>query len=200
MTNTKLTSLTSAENKEVSQSSHASAKVASDSKKIFRTSHSTYIQGNVAVNEAKQQYPAGHALGSTGIMVSGGPVLTMASNVTQTAFIESPSHLIVSTDALLQNSAENVSRTVCTAASVIHISKKLQGETSGKSEKLESMIRKEEESVMGSEEHTSLKDGVLGLSACKSDGLASKGIACDESLDDKEEKLAQVEHQLLSKR
>ncbi|XP_021920167.1 uncharacterized protein LOC110830068 isoform X2 [Zootermopsis nevadensis] len=200
MTNTKLTSLTSAENKEVSQSSHASAKVASDSKKIFRTSHSTYIQGNVAVNEAKQQYPAGHALGSTGIMVSGGPVLTMASNVTQTAFIESPSHLIVSTDALLQNSAENVSRTVCTAASVIHISKKLQGETSEKSEKLESMIRKEEESVMGSEEHTSLKDGVLGLSACKSDGLASKGIACDESLDDKEEKLAQVEHQLLSKR
>jgi hypothetical protein len=198
---------TSAEKKEVKQSTHTSTKVGSDSRKIFRTSHSTYIQGNVEVKEAMQQYSATHAQESKEMKTSDGPFLTtVAPNVTQTALIEIPSHLIVSADAFLQKSGENVSRTVCTAASVVKMSKEQQGGTLGKTKKLGNIIRKEEESVMEAKEYTSVKDGlhevhnVHQLSACKSDGLPSKGIACDESLEDKEAKLAQAEHQLLSKR
>jgi hypothetical protein len=193
------------EKKEVSQSSQSSTKAGNDSRKIFKTSHSTCIQGSVAAIEAMQLYSDGHAQESNEMKNSDGSVLTTgAPDVTQTAVIESPSHLIVSADALLQKSAENVSRTVCTAASVVQMLKE-QGGTSGKTKNLRSVIR-EEESVMGSNEHTSVKDNfrkvddVHRLSACKSGDPPCKGIGCDESLEEKEAKLAQVEHQLLSKR
>lgn len=192
---------TNAEKKEGLQSSHISTRVGSDSRKIFISSDSTHIQGNVAVKETTQQLSPARAQESKVVKASDGPGLTaVAPNVAPTALIESPSHAVVSPGALLQKPTENISRTVCSAASLVQMRKEQQGGTSGKPEKLEGIIRKEEESLVGSKDGFHKVRDVNGQSAYKSDGLPSEGIDFDGSLEDKEAKLAQVEHQLLSKR
>jgi hypothetical protein len=114
----------------------------------------------------------------------------------QTAQNKRPSNLIISKDAVLQKEAACDKRIAHTACPVPVMSEGGQRGTTEKSSKLASVVRQEKESVMES------KDGVLEvhdvsmLSSCKRDCLSAGG----ESLEEKEAKLAEIEHQLLSKR
>jgi len=187
---------TTAEKKKVSQSSLTSVNLVSDSGRIFRTLYSTHIQGNTATKKAVQNFAAAHAQESGEMKTSDKPGLsTVASNDMQIAVND-----VVSADTLLQKLTESVKSTVCAAASLAQMSREQQRGTAGKAKKLDNVMRKEEEPAMESKEHISIKDGFHEVPACKSDGLSNIEIACDESVEEKEAKLATIEHQLLSKR
>ena len=70
----------------------------------------------------------------------------------------------------------------------------------------DSVMKKEEEPLINSQEPSPVKDDphnvcdVHKQSSCKCDCLSSEGINCEEALEQKEAKLAEVEHQLLSRR
>jgi hypothetical protein len=115
---------------------------------------------------------------------------------TQTAQNKRPSNLIISKDALLQKEAASDKGIAHTACPAPVMSEGGQRGTAEKASNLANVVRQKEESVMES------KDGVLEvhdvsiLSSCKHDCPS----AVDESLEEKEAKLAEIEHQLLSKR
>jgi hypothetical protein len=71
---------------------------------------------------------------------------------------------------------------------------------------LDSVMRKEEEPLINSQEPSPVKGGPRNVcdvhkqSFCKCDCLSSEGINCEEAFEQKEAKLAEEEHQLLPKR
>jgi hypothetical protein len=115
----------------------------------------------------------------------------------QTAQNKRPSNLISSKDALLQNKTASDKGMIAHSASPAPVT--LEEEQKGSTEEannLDNAIRQEEESVAKSENGVQeLHDGSM-LSLCKHDCH----LTGDESLEQKEARLAEIEHQLLSKR
>jgi hypothetical protein len=115
----------------------------------------------------------------------------------QTAQKKRPSNLISSKDASLLNETASDKGMIAHSASPAPVM--LEEEQKGSTEKtnnLDNAIRQEEESVAESEDGVrELHDGSM-LSLCKHDCH----LTGDESLEQKEARLAEIEHQLLSKR
>jgi hypothetical protein len=130
---------------------------------------------------------------------------TVAHGVVQTALNKRSSHSFLA-DAVQVKATQNNTGTTDTAMPLTLVARKHQESTVMETSNLDSVMRKEEEPLINSQEPSPVKDGphnvcdVHRLSSCKCDCLSSEGINCEEALEQKEAKLAEVEHQLLSKR
>ena len=130
---------------------------------------------------------------------------TVAHSVTQTAVNKRSSHSFLA-DEVQVKATQNVTGTTDTAVSVTLVSRKHQERTVMETSNLDSVVRKEEEPLINSQEPSPVKDAphnvcdVHKQSSSKCDCLSNEGINCEETLEQKEAKLAEVEHQLLSKR
>jgi hypothetical protein len=114
----------------------------------------------------------------------------------QTAQSKRPSNSVNSEDALLQKEAADDKGIAHTASPAPVMSEEEQSETAEKASNLVNVVSQEEELVMESEDGVLEVHDVSMLSSCKRDCLSTG----DESLEQKEAKLAEIEHQLLSKR
>jgi hypothetical protein len=114
----------------------------------------------------------------------------------QTAQNKRPSNLVISKDALLQKEAASDKGIAHTASPAPVMSEEEQRENAEKANNLANVVRQEEESVMASKDGVREVHDVSMLSSCKHDCLSTG----DASLEQKEAKLAEIEHQLLSKR
>jgi hypothetical protein len=152
-----------------------------------------------------QQYPTSHLQVFEDVKASDRDTLsTVAHGVAHTALNKRSSHSFLA-DAVQVKATQNDTGTTDTAVSVTLVSKKHQEKTVMETSNLDSVMRKEEEPLINSQEPSPVKDGphvcdVHKQSSCKCDCLSSEGINCEEALEQKEVKLAEVEHQLLSKR
>lgn len=108
----------------------------------------------------------------------------------QTAQNKRPSNSVISKDALLQKEAAGDKGTANTASPAPVISEE------EKASDLADVVSQEEESVMESKDGVFEVHDVNMLSSCQHDCLCNG----DGSLEQKETKLAEIEHQLLSKR
>jgi hypothetical protein len=113
----------------------------------------------------------------------------------QTAQNKRPSDLIISEDALLQKDAASDKGIARTASPAHVMSEEERRGTVEKASNLANVVSQEEESVMEAKDGVQVRDASV-QSSCKSDCLSTN----DESLEEKEAKLAEIEHQLLSKR
>jgi hypothetical protein len=115
----------------------------------------------------------------------------------QTAQNKRPSNLIISKDALLQNETTRDKGMIAPSASPAPVtSEEEQKGTTEEANNLDNAVRQEEDSVAESEDGVHDVHDVDMLSLCKCDSLSTG----DESLEQKEARLAEIEHQLLSKR
>jgi len=181
----------SAEKREVLQKSVTSANLGNDGS---------------AKMKVMQQYPTSHLQVFEAVKASNGDSLsTVAHGVAQTALNKRSSHSILA-DSVEVKATQNDTGTTDTAMPLTLVARKQEERTVTETSNLDSVIRKEEEPLINSQEPSPVKDGphnvsdVHKQSSCKCDCLASEGINCEEALEQKEVKLAEVEHQLLSKR
>jgi hypothetical protein len=182
---------TSAEKREVLQNSATSANLGNDGS---------------AKMKVMQQYPASHLKVFEDVKASDRVSLsTVAHGVAQTALNKSSSHSFLA-DAVQVKATQNDTGTTGTAVSLNLVSRKHQERTVMETSNLDSVMRKKEEPLINSQEPSPVKDDPHNVcdvhkeSSCKCDCLPSGGIDCEEVLELKEAKLAEVEHQLLSKR
>jgi hypothetical protein len=197
---------TSAEKREVLQSSITSANLGNDES---------------AKMKAMQQYQASHLQVFEEVKASDRDSLSSVAHdvaqtardslspvphcVAQTALNKRSSHSSLA-DEVQVKATHNDTGTNDTAMSVTLVSRKHQERTVMETSNLDSVVRKEEEPLINSQEPSPVKDAphnvcdVHKQSSCKCDCLSSEGIKCEETLEQKEAKLAEVEHQLLSKR
>jgi len=182
---------TNAEKREVLQNNVPSANVGNDGS---------------AKMKVMQQYPTSHLQVFEEVKASDRDSLSIvAHGVAQTALNKRSSHSFLA-DAVQVNSTQNDTGTTDTAVSLTLVSRKHQERTVMETTNSDSVMRKEEEPLINSQEPSPVKDSphnvcdVHKQSSCKCDCLSSEGINCEEALEQKEAKLAEIEHQLLSKR
>lgn len=108
----------------------------------------------------------------------------------QSAQNKRPSNSVISKEAAGDKGIANA------ASPAPVISEEEQGETLEKANDLVDVVSQEEESVMESKDGVFEVHDVSMLSSCQHDCPCND----DESLEQKETKLAEIEHQLLSKR
>ena len=181
---------TSGERREVLQNSVTSANLGNDG----------------SAKMVMQQYPASHLQVFEDVKASDRDSLSsVASDVAQTALNKRSSHSFLA-DAVQVKATQNDTGTTDTAVSLTLVSRKHQERIVMETSNLDSVMKKEEEPVINSQEPSPVKDNphnvcdVHKQSSCKCDCLSSEGSNCEEALEQKEAKLAEVEHQLLSKR
>lgn len=153
-----------------------------------------------------QQYPTSHLQVFEDVKASDrGSLSTVAHGVAQTAPNKRSSHSFLA-DAVQVKATQNDTGTTDAALSLTLMSRKPRERTVMETSNLDSVMRKEEEPQINSQEPSLVKDGphnvcnVHKKSSCKCDRLSSEEINCEEALEQKEAKLAEVEHRLLSKR
>ena len=177
---------TSAEKREVLQNSVTSANLGND--------------GNAKM--VMQQYPTTHLQVFEDVRASDTDSLsTVAHDVAQPALNKRSSHSVLA-DAVQVKATQNDTGTTDTAMSLTSVSRKHQERTVMETNNLDSVMRKEEEPLINSQEPSPVKGGPQNVCDAhkQSPCLSSEGINCEEALERKEAKLAEVEHQLLSKR
>jgi hypothetical protein len=152
-----------------------------------------------------QQYPTSHLQVFEDVKASDRDSLSTVAHDVQTALNKQSSHSFL-TDAVQVKVTQNDTGTTDTAMSLTLVARKHQERTVMETSNLDIVMRKEEEPLINSQEPSPVKDGphnvcdVHRQSSCKCDCLSSEGINCEEALEQKEVKLAEVEDQLLSKR
>lgn len=181
---------TSAEKREVLQNSVTSANLGNDG----------------SAKMVMQQYPTSHLQVFEDVKASDRDSLsTVAHGVAQTAVNKISSHSFLA-DAVQVKATQNDTGTTDTAVSLTLVSRKHQEKTVMETRNLDSVMRRDEEPLINSQEPSPVKNGPHNVcdvhiqSSCKCDCLSSEGINCEEALEQKEAKLAEVERQLLSKR
>jgi hypothetical protein len=162
--------------------------------------------GASATVKVIQQYPAGHMQEFKDVKASDRQVVsTVAQGVAQTGLNERSGHSF-SADSVVLKITQNDIRTAHTAASLTQVSSKHRQKAAKETKDLDSAVRREEESLIDSQQPSPVKDGLHAVcdvhkeSSFICDCQPSEGIDCDETLEQKEAKLAEIEHQLLSKR
>jgi hypothetical protein len=182
---------TNAEKREVLQNSVTSANLGNDGS---------------ARMKVMQQYPTSHLPEFEDVNAGDiHSVSTVAHGVAQTALNKSSSHSFLA-DAVQVKATQDDTGTTDTAVSLTSVSRKHHKRTVMETSNLDSVVRKEEEPLIDSQEPSPVKDGPQNVcdvhkqSSCKCDCFSSEGINHEETLEQKEVKLAEVEHHLLLKR
>jgi len=133
-----------------------------------------------------------------------GSLSTVPHGVAQTALNARPSNSFLA-GAVQVKATQNDTGTTDTSVSVTLVSRKHQERTVMEISNSENVMREEEEPLINSQEPSPVRDGPHNMcdvhkqSSCKCDCLSSEEINCEEALEQKEAKLAEVEYQLLSK-
>ena len=215
MSNTKSASLPSSPGQDVSASGSVkpSLKIvptttSAEKREVLQNNVTSANLGNDGSAKMKvmQQYPTNHLQVFEDVKASNrGSLSTVVHGVTQTALNTRSSHSFL-VDAVQVKATQNDTGTTDTSVPLTLVSRKHQERTVMETSNSDSVMRKEEEPLVNSQEPSPVKDGPHNVcdfhkqSSCKCDCLSSEGINCEDALEQKEEKLAEVEHQLLSKR
>jgi hypothetical protein len=178
---------TNAEKREVVQNSVTSANLGNDGS---------------ARMKVMQQFPTTHLPEFGDVKASDKhSVSTVTQSVAQTAVNKISSHLIVADSVQVKATQDDT-----VTADTTSVSRKHHKRTVMETSNSDNVVRKEEQPLIDSQESSPVKDGLQNVcavhkqSSCKCDCLSSEGMNCEETLEQREIKLAELEHHLLLKR